>query len=196
MWPPEEALLATQRDALKFREIAFESLVHARHVWRCEWFNHPFTKFRISVLREIEVEQPSGSAARSHRAATSAPHQAVISFAEITYLNVSGDRESKAPEAFSPFGYIRNGSVPLALLPGRRMSCAVFQPTQLPSQRPKSAALTATLKAAGWEPAHQAKAKAKRAKTEIFVMKGFEEDGKAIATLLGLVPEPTEAGLG
>lgn len=50
----------------------------------------------------------------------------------------------------------------------------------------KSAALTATLKAAGWEPAHQAKAKAKRAKTEIFVMKGFEEDGKAIATLLGL----------
>lgn len=50
----------------------------------------------------------------------------------------------------------------------------------------KSAALVATLKAAGWAPAHQAKAKAKREKSQVFVMKGFEEDGKAVATLLGL----------
>lgn len=50
----------------------------------------------------------------------------------------------------------------------------------------KSAEVVAKLKAAGWGPAHQAKAKAKRAKTEVFVMKGFEEDGKAVAAVLGL----------
>lgn len=56
----------------------------------------------------------------------------------------------------------------------------------------KSAALAATLKAAGWEPAHQAKAKAKREKTQVFVMKGFEEDGKAVAGLLGLSAESVQ----
>lgn len=56
----------------------------------------------------------------------------------------------------------------------------------------KSAALVSTLKAAGWEPAHQAKAKAKREKTQVFVMKGFEEDGKAIATLLGLTADAVQ----
>lgn len=56
----------------------------------------------------------------------------------------------------------------------------------------KSAALLATLKAGGWEPAHQARAKAKREKTQVFVMKGFEDDGKAIASLLGLPAESVQ----
>lgn len=49
-----------------------------------------------------------------------------------------------------------------------------------------AAGVATTLSAAGWAPAHQAKAKDPRKETEIFVAAGFEDDGKAIAKLLGL----------
>lgn len=46
--------------------------------------------------------------------------------------------------------------------------------------------LVKKLEAAGYAPSHQGKAKTPRATSEIFVKKGFEEDGKLVAKALGL----------